>query len=70
MEDIKERCPNIPRVIYIAGGYFRQSLDILEGYNVDEKVWYKLARLTVPRSGLGGAFLKVLPTALYNYNCL
>ncbi|CAG9861985.1 unnamed protein product [Phyllotreta striolata] len=58
MEDIKERCPNIPRVIYIAGGYFRQSLDILEGYNVDEKVWYKLARLTVPRSGLGGAFLK------------
>lgn len=55
---VKERCPNIPRVIFIAGGYFRQSLDILEGYNVDERVWYKLSRLTVPRSGLGGAFLK------------
>ncbi|VEN55814.1 unnamed protein product [Callosobruchus maculatus] len=55
---VKERCPNIPRVIYIAGGYYRQSLDILEGYNVDEKVWTKLDRLTVPRSGLGGAFLK------------
>lgn len=56
---MKERCPNIPRVIYIAGGYYKQSLDILEGYNVDEKVWSKLDRLTIPRSGLGGAFLKV-----------
>ncbi|KAJ8983805.1 hypothetical protein NQ317_008931 [Molorchus minor] len=54
---VKERSPNIPRVIYIAGGYYRQSLDILEGYNVDEKTWSKLDRLTVPRSGLGGAFL-------------
>ncbi|CAG9819221.1 unnamed protein product [Phaedon cochleariae] len=54
----KERCPNIPRVIYIAGGYYRQSLDVLEGYNVDDKTWSKLDRLTVPRSGLGGAFLK------------
>lgn len=55
---VKERSPNIPRVIYIAGGYFRQSLDVLEGYNIDDKTWSKLARLTVPRSGLGGAFLK------------
>ncbi|CAG9830013.1 unnamed protein product [Diabrotica balteata] len=55
---VKERCPNIPRVIYVAGGYLRQSLDVVEGYNVDEKVWYRLARLTVPRSGLGGAFIK------------
>ncbi|XP_023017795.1 kelch like ECH associated protein 1 isoform X1 [Leptinotarsa decemlineata] len=54
---VKERCPNIPRVIYIAGGYYKQSLDVLEGYNVDEKMWYTLDRLTVPRSGLGGAFL-------------
>ncbi|XP_019873564.1 kelch-like ECH-associated protein 1B isoform X1 [Aethina tumida] len=55
---VKERSPNIPRVIYIAGGYFKQSLDVLEGYNVDDKTWTALDRLTVPRSGLGGAFLK------------
>lgn len=56
---VKERSPNIPRVIYVAGGYFRQSLDILEGFNVDEKTWTQLDRITVPRSGLGGAFLNV-----------
>ncbi|CAH0555051.1 unnamed protein product [Brassicogethes aeneus] len=55
---VKERSPNIPRVIYIAGGYYKQSLDILEGYNVDDKNWTTLDSLTVPRSGLGGAFLK------------
>ncbi|XP_018576262.1 kelch-like ECH-associated protein 1 isoform X2 [Anoplophora glabripennis] len=54
---VKERSPNIPRVIYVAGGYYRQSLDILEGFNVDEKTWTQLDRITVPRSGLGGAFL-------------
>lgn len=56
---VKERTPNTPRVIYIAGGYYRQSLDVLEGYNVDDKTWHKLDSLTVPRSGLGGAFLRV-----------
>lgn len=56
---VKERCPNIPRVIYVAGGYFRQSLDILEGFNVDEKTWTQLDGITVARSGLGGAFLNV-----------
>ncbi|XP_063229967.1 kelch-like ECH-associated protein 1B [Bacillus rossius redtenbacheri] len=55
---IKERTPNTPRIIYIAGGYFRKSLDMLEGYNVDDQTWTPLAKLTVPRSGLGGAFLK------------
>lgn len=55
---IRERTPNIPRVIYVAGGYLKQSLNILEGYNVDEKTWHKLDSLRVPRSGLGGAFLK------------
>ncbi|XP_044270524.1 kelch-like ECH-associated protein 1B isoform X2 [Tribolium madens] len=55
---VKERTPNIPRVIYVAGGYYRQSLDVLEGYNIDDKTWHKLDSLTVPRSGLGGAFLK------------
>ncbi|GLG97930.1 Kelch-like ECH-associated protein 1 [Gryllus bimaculatus] len=55
---VKERTPNTPRVIYIAGGYLRHSLDVLEAFNADDKTWTTLARLTVPRSGLGGAFLK------------
>ncbi|XP_012258058.2 kelch-like ECH-associated protein 1B isoform X2 [Athalia rosae] len=55
---VKERTPNTPRVIYIAGGFLRHSLDVLEGYNADDKIWSQHARLTVPRSGLGGAFLK------------
>ncbi|XP_066145926.1 kelch-like ECH-associated protein 1B isoform X1 [Euwallacea fornicatus] len=55
---VKERTPNIPRVIYVAGGYYKQSLDILEGFNIDDKTWIKLDRLIVPRSGLGCAFLK------------
>ncbi|XP_012227641.2 kelch-like ECH-associated protein 1B [Linepithema humile] len=55
---VKERTPNTPRVIYIAGGFFKNSLDILEGYNADDKTWTQHAKLIVPRSGLGGAFLK------------
>lgn len=57
---VKERTPNTPRIIYIAGGYLRNSLDLLEGYNADDRTWSQLAKLTVPRSGLGGAFLKVV----------
>lgn len=55
---VKERTPNTRRVIYIAGGFLKHSLDLLEGYNVDEKTWTQHAKLIVPRSGLGGAFLK------------
>lgn len=55
---VKERTPNTPRIIYIAGGYLRNSLDLVEGYNADDRTWSQLAKLTVPRSGLGGAFLK------------
>ncbi|KAL9694012.1 hypothetical protein quinque_013297 [Culex quinquefasciatus] len=55
---VKERKPNTTRMIFVAGGYFRHSLDMLEGYNVDDKVWITLPKLTVPRSGLGAAFLK------------
>jgi hypothetical protein len=57
---VKERTPNTPRIIFIAGGYLRNSLDLLEGYNADDRTWSQLAKLTVPRSGLGGAFLKVI----------
>lgn len=60
---MKERTPNTPRIIYIAGGYLRNSLDLVEGYNADDRTWSQLAKLTVPRSGLGGAFLKV--TVMY-----
>ncbi|XP_055524636.1 kelch-like ECH-associated protein 1B isoform X2 [Wyeomyia smithii] len=55
---VKERKPNTTRMIFVAGGYFKHSLDVLEGYNVDDKVWITLPKLTVPRSGLGAAFLK------------
>ncbi|XP_021693093.1 kelch-like ECH-associated protein 1 [Aedes aegypti] len=55
---VKERKPNTTRMIFVAGGYYRHSLDTLECYNVDDNVWTMLPRLTVPRSGLGAAFLK------------
>ncbi|XP_073977102.1 kelch like ECH associated protein 1 [Rhodnius prolixus] len=55
---VKERTPNTPRVIYVAGGYYRQSLDTVESFNVDTGRWTTLATLSIPRSGLGGAFLK------------
>jgi kelch-like protein 19 len=55
---VKERTPNTTRMIFVAGGYFKHSLDMLEGFNVDDKTWVTLPKLTVPRSGLGGAFLK------------
>nr|KAF7435323.1 hypothetical protein H0235_003514 [Vespula pensylvanica] len=55
---VKERTPNTPRVIYIAGGFLQHSLDVLEGYNADDKTWTTHAKLIFPRSGLGGAFLK------------
>lgn len=56
---MKERTPNSPRIIYVAGGYLSHSLDTFEGFNVDDGTWTTLAKLTIPRSGLGVAFLKV-----------
>ncbi|XP_069354584.1 kelch-like ECH-associated protein 1 isoform X2 [Maniola hyperantus] len=55
---VKERRPNTPRIIYVAGGYFRHSIDVFEAFNLDDNCWTTLPRLTVPRSGLGAAFLK------------
>ncbi|XP_022815977.1 kelch-like ECH-associated protein 1 isoform X1 [Spodoptera litura] len=57
---VKERRPNTPRIIYVAGGYFRHSIDLFEAFNLDDNCWTTLPRLTVPRSGLGAAFLKGL----------
>jgi hypothetical protein len=54
-------------VIYIAGGYLRHSLDKLEAFNADDKSWRELAKLPVPRSGLGGAFLKVKLSSSYKF---
>lgn len=55
---VKERTPNTKRMIYVVGGYFKHSLDLLEGYNVDDKTWTTFPNLRIPRSGLGAAFLK------------
>lgn len=55
---VKERKPNATRMIFVAGGYFRHSLDILEAFNVDDQTWTSLPALRVPRSGLGAAFLR------------
>lgn len=42
----KERKPNTTRMIFVAGGYFQHSLDTLEGFNVDDKTWTTLPKLT------------------------
>ncbi|KAM3962904.1 kelch like ECH associated protein 1 [Aphomia sociella] len=57
---VKERRPNTPRIIYVAGGYFRHSIGVFEAFNLDDNCWTTLPTLTVPRSGLGAAFLKGL----------
>jgi kelch-like protein 19 len=54
---VKERTPNTTRMIFIAGGYNKFSLDLLEGFNVDDKVWITLPKLTVPRSGNNSLFI-------------
>lgn len=56
----KQRVPNAPHVIYIAGGYLRHSLSNMECFNVDDQHWLTLAELPMPRSGLGGAFIQGL----------
>lgn len=50
----QERSPNVPQFIYVAGGYFRQSLNFLEAYSPMEGEWLSLAPLELPRSGLAG----------------
>ncbi|XP_037091200.1 kelch-like ECH-associated protein 1B [Pollicipes pollicipes] len=56
-QGIKERTPNAPCVIYVAGGYLRFSLDKMECYAPCDRVWHELAPLPDARSGLGGAFM-------------
>ncbi|XP_037081390.1 translation initiation factor IF-2-like [Pollicipes pollicipes] len=51
-QGIKERTPNAPCVIYVAGGYLRFSLDKMECYAPCDRVWHELAPLPDARSGL------------------
>lgn len=53
----KERTPNAPCVIYVAGGYLRFSLDKMECYAPSDRVWHELAPVPDARSGLAGAFM-------------
>ncbi|CAA9999827.1 unnamed protein product [Nesidiocoris tenuis] len=66
--NVRERIPKTPRVIYVAGGYLRNSLDTLEAFNLDSQKWTTLASLTIPRSGLGAAFVKGILYAIGGRN--
>lgn len=57
---VKERTPNTNRIIFVAGGFFKQSLDTLEGFNVDDRSWQVLPKLRIPRSGLGEFGIRAL----------
>ncbi|XP_014258325.1 kelch-like ECH-associated protein 1 isoform X2 [Cimex lectularius] len=65
---VRERTPNSPRIVYVAGGFLRQSLDTLEAFNLDTGSWSTLAHLTLPRSGLGAAFVKGILYAIGGRN--
>lgn len=63
---VKERTPNTNRIIFVAGGFFKQSLDSLEGYNVDDRTWQVLPKLRIPRSGLGALLLYYFVFIIYS----
>ncbi|OCT87937.1 kelch-like ECH-associated protein 1 [Xenopus laevis] len=54
---LQGRIPNVPQFIYVAGGYYRQSLGFFEAYNPVDGEWLSLASLELPRSGLAGCVL-------------
>lgn len=56
---VRERSPGGTRVIFCVGGYQRLSLDTVEVLCTDDSTWTPCAKLQVPRSGLGVAFVKV-----------
>ncbi|XP_006640119.2 kelch-like ECH-associated protein 1A isoform X1 [Lepisosteus oculatus] len=45
------------QLIYVAGGYLRHSLAVLEAYGPGARRWIRLADLAEPRSGLGACVL-------------
>ena len=55
--NMKKRCPLGPQVMYIVGGYLRQSLKVVECYYPHHNSWNLLKSLQQPRSGAGAAFV-------------
>ncbi|XP_064477195.1 kelch-like ECH-associated protein 1 isoform X4 [Ornithodoros turicata] len=52
-----ERCPSVPCVLYVAGGYLQRSLGAAECYSAATESWTVLPDLPIGRSGLASAFL-------------
>lgn len=49
----QQRYPQGAMVIYVVGGYLRQSLSNMECFHPELQQWFTLADLPMPRSGLG-----------------
>lgn len=54
---VQKRRPPGPTVIFFAGGYLRRSLDVLECFDPQTLTWSILSPLSVPKSGLGAAYI-------------
>jgi len=54
---VRKRRPPGPTVIFFAGGYLRRSLDVLECFDPHTLTWSILSPLSVPKSGLGAAYI-------------
>lgn len=54
---IHKRRPPGPTVMFFAGGYLRRSLDVLECFDPLTLKWTILSPLSVPKSGLGAAYV-------------
>ncbi|XP_054931257.1 uncharacterized protein [Dermacentor andersoni] len=52
-----ERCPSVPSLLYVAGGYLRRSLCTVDYFSAESGLWSALPPLPLERSGPGGAFL-------------
>ena len=57
LRTIHKRRPPGPTVMFFAGGYLRRSLDILECFDPLTLKWTILSPLSVPKSGLGAAYV-------------
>ncbi|KAH7935923.1 hypothetical protein HPB52_015178 [Rhipicephalus sanguineus] len=52
-----ERCPSVPSLLYVAGGYLRRSLSTVDCFSAESGSWSALPPLPLERSGPGGVFL-------------
>lgn len=57
LRTIHKRRPPGPTVMFFAGGYLRRSLDVLECFDPLTLKWTILSPLSVPKSGLGAAYV-------------